>query len=99
PPRTSPSSPSTTLFRSRSFGNGLALASEHAFVDAALAFDDASIRRDLFATFHAHPVAFSKLGDGHVLHVAVLIDPVGVGGHQAGDRKSTRLNSSHVKIS
>src|SRR5256885_4620660 len=84
PPR-SPLFPSTTLFRSEHAHHAGALGEAHAAHAGGLAAHRAHL-----AFLEAHPLAVR--GKKH--HVVVA---VGQGGAQ--DRKSTRLNSSHLVIS
>src|SRR5690606_41681643 len=89
-PPTTPSLPYTTLFRSEP--PALGPCDRH--VDLAV--------RGMVPVEHRH------LGDRQHLHRRVDVQVVLLGGHveiadslgeRGGDRKSTRLNSSHVKIS
>src|SRR5690606_41831454 len=95
PPPRSTLFPYTTLFRSHGF-------SASAFLFQILVVDRSFSSRGLAHTHFANPIAEIDL-EVHVLH---RVDAPLVDGrrfyftlHFKLDRKSTRLNSSHVKIS
>src|SRR5699024_12427013 len=75
--------PYTTLFRSR-VEDGLALVRRHAVHGGVLSVDDAQVRAHLPPEL---PKPFCEIRQPRLSH------------HVAQDRKSTRLNSSHVSIS
>src|SRR5207244_12511926 len=91
-PPSSTSFPYTTLFRSLDGPRTRSLSHQHGRADARHASADApEVRAAGTGATHAH----------HRQHAAVLARRTGSPqGHQtAGDRKSTRLNSSHQIIS
>src|SRR5690606_41335211 len=86
--------PYATLFRSGvagGFVDGDRLAGDGGLVDCGAAVDDGAVGGDVLAGADQEPVADR---DGVDVDVAF-----GAVGRDDGDRKSTRLNSSHVKIS
>src|SRR5690606_42157646 len=95
-PPCSPPFPYTTLFRSPASLQGPASLARDVGLPARAA--------GLAGRVELAPVAITQGFDraelGLVAHLAALLDPVAeVQVGQIEDRKSTRLNSSHVKIS
>src|SRR5690606_41147731 len=98
-PPTSPLSPYTTLFRSRHGHHTAALFCKPAFLGRHILTDGHG--KQLLVLGQAYLVAdYLRVEQRQVIGVGHM-DEFGLGvlSHTAtGDRKSTRLNSSHVKI-
>src|SRR5699024_11279617 len=95
-PPTSPLVPYTTLFRSHQLsvgGKGNLLVLPDVFVLAPAEAVSRSVPVTLFVNSHVQHIAGKALGQGS--HGGNH----GTGENDTEDRKSTRLNSSHVSIS
>src|SRR5690606_41225355 len=96
PPR-SPSLPYTTLFRSRRLRCCLGLPPRKRALRCAPPLESGvTIKRGLELAFEFN-LLVRQFGDGVTLAIRGVEERRAHGGAQ--DRKSTRLNSSHVKIS
>src|SRR5690606_40567758 len=99
PPARPPSSillPYTTLFRSKVTAWNAAQTAERNRLQQQYPHDEDARRRGLEAWLKANPEPRATVADAadHIDHIKKV-----AGIDHIGDRKSTRLNSSHVKIS